>query len=86
MTLTDYGNDPETPIFGVNPVLVAIAAEALMPPQFDEFCRAMRGECSELTNGYWARVADAWTEELDAQLIERGMIEAEKRQKDRLRG
>lgn len=80
MTLTAYGNDPETKIFGVNPVLVAIAAEALMPPEFDEFCRAMRGECSELTNGYWAKVADDWTEELDAQLIERGYIDAAKEQ------
>jgi hypothetical protein len=69
--LTAYGNDPHTYVFGVNPVLVAIAAEALMPPQFDEFCKAMRGECSEKTNDYWAETAEKWTQELDEQIEER---------------
>lgn len=56
-----YGNQV-VQIDGVDPRVVAMAAERLMPPQYDEFCASMIGGCSVSTRSYWSQIAESWLE------------------------
>lgn len=62
--MSAYGNKV-IDLPGVHPGVVKIAAERLMPPQYDEFCAAMRGETSEATQDYWQEKAEMFSEIAD---------------------
>ena len=62
-----YGNQVQE-IKTVSPLVMEVAAERLMPPQYDEFCAAMRGETSEATRKYWAEKAEMFQEIIDESM------------------
>jgi hypothetical protein len=45
--------------------LIKTAADRLMPPQYEQFCKALRGECPPATNQYWQNIAGMWDEQLE---------------------
>jgi len=59
-----YGNTIKK-IPGITSAVVEIAAERLMPPQYDEFCAAFMGETSAVTAAYWREKAEMWRVQID---------------------